>query len=160
MQSTISKLEDHASVAAEELVPWFFENMPNAYFNAVDEAARMVHLRALAALRDSGIPPELTIRDPRNSRITFIQPAPGATQEQASAALGSSFSEPGEFGVMSRLGSSFGDPDSSSSDGTPLERGTSTNILIKNLRDLPGREQAGMLTGVGLFSSRALLSTA
>eukprot|EP00937_MAST-01D_sp_MAST-1D-sp2_P002224 g2224.t1 len=137
-----AQLDDHNQKAADEIVPWFFNHMPTAYFNTVPESLRMLHMRALCALHDSGIPPELTIRDPRNNGLTFIQPAPGGDMEAAERALGSSFSDPG---------GSFREPGSVGD--KPGERESSTNVLVKNLLELPGRNTVGMLTGVNLFTS-------
>ncbi|MEM1413842.1 MAG: NAD-glutamate dehydrogenase domain-containing protein [Myxococcota bacterium] len=58
---------------AEALVPSFLENMPAAYFQDTDPATQLLHLRAIAGARASGLPLDLTLVDPDLDTWTFIQ---------------------------------------------------------------------------------------
>ena len=142
IKATSSELEDYNKKAAADVVPWFFTKMPAAYFNLVNENARMLHIRALTALRDSGIPPELVLHDPDGGKVTFIQPAPGAELVENSA-LGSSWTEPGSEPPVSMH-------------AKPTERGTATGVLLKNLLALSKSKAASsndMLSKINVFTS-------
>lgn len=117
-------LEEKHHESAKEVVPWFFREMPNAYFNVISEEARMRHLRALTALRDAGAAPELMIHNKSNSEVTFIQP---------------------------REGFEGGGGGGKESGNMALEATTATNLL-KMLQELPA--EAAQLARVHLFSAR------
>jgi glutamate dehydrogenase len=81
-----ASLEDAHHLSASEVVPWFFKEMPNSYFNIISEESRMRHLRALTALRDAGAAPELMIHNKGSEEVTFIQPKdPDATADKTTA---------------------------------------------------------------------------
>ena len=56
-------LERTHNESVHEVVPWFFDNMPASYFKAVEKDARLSHLRAITAVKVSGMAPDLTIKD-------------------------------------------------------------------------------------------------
>ncbi len=58
---------------AEALVPSFLANMPAAYFQDTDAATQLLHLRAIAGARASGLPLDLTLVDSDLATWTFIQ---------------------------------------------------------------------------------------
>ncbi|MCP3905945.1 MAG: glutamate dehydrogenase [Planctomycetes bacterium] len=71
---------------AEEVVPWFMENMPLVYFQDTERAVQLSHLRAIIAARASGIPIELTLRNEDGSEWTSMRPQdyPGVLAELVS----------------------------------------------------------------------------
>jgi glutamate dehydrogenase len=54
------------------VVPWFMEQMPEAYFRDTDHATRLSHLRAIIAARASGLPLRITLRSDDGHAWTFI----------------------------------------------------------------------------------------
>lgn len=70
----IRQLGEGLSRAAEEFVPWFFQQMPETYFHNVDESTRMEHMRAVLALRASGQEPRVRIRSNDGRRVTYVLP--------------------------------------------------------------------------------------
>jgi len=73
----IHNLVKQQTVTIENVVPWFLNAMPEAYFRQVDEATRLDHLRAIAALRDANVEMDMNLRttlaDGRRV-LTFIRP--------------------------------------------------------------------------------------
>jgi hypothetical protein len=67
-------LERTHNESVHEVVPWFFDNMPASYFKAVEKDARLSHLRAITAVKVSGMAPDLTIKDAETKTFTFIRP--------------------------------------------------------------------------------------
>ena len=59
---------------AEEVVPWFIQNMPLVYFQDTDRADQLTHLRAIIAAKASGRPIELTLRNEDGSEWTSMRP--------------------------------------------------------------------------------------
>ena len=82
-QALIEELIDGVRSTAEEVVPWFVEQMPSVYFQDTDHEHRMAHLRAIIAAKASGQPPKLTLRSEDESVITMIHPLdyPGVLAE-------------------------------------------------------------------------------
>ena len=68
---------------AEEVVPWFLEQMPLMYFQDTDEATQLAHLKAIIAARASERPLELTLRNEEGSQWTCMRPLdyPGVLAE-------------------------------------------------------------------------------
>ena len=62
---------------ADEVVPWFTENMPLAYFQDTDHAERLVHLRAILSAKASGRPISLTLRNKQGTSWTSMRPKDG-----------------------------------------------------------------------------------
>src|SRR6056297_2119412 len=85
-QEVIDDLVASLAHTAEEVVPWFLENMPLAYFQDTDAATRLAHLRAILSSRASGRPIELTLRSPDGLQWTSMRPkdAPGVLAELVS----------------------------------------------------------------------------
>ncbi len=59
---------------AEEVVPWFVEQMPLVYFQDTDPATRLAHVRAIIAAKASGQPPKITLRSEDGLKWTMIRP--------------------------------------------------------------------------------------
>lgn len=76
-QDVIDELVASLAGTAEEVVPWFIENMPEAYFLDTDGEARQSHLRAILSARASGRPIELTLRSPDGAEWTLMRPKDG-----------------------------------------------------------------------------------
>src|SRR5262245_1502172 len=74
-----AELTGRLATAAEQLVPWFLEQMPASYFEDVDHASRLEHMGAILALRAVGQEPRLRLESNDGRRITYILPedAPG-----------------------------------------------------------------------------------
>jgi len=72
--SVIDKVTGSLRSTAEEIVPWFLEQMPLMYFQDTDEQTQLAHLRAIIAVRASGLPIELTLRNEDNTQWTCMRP--------------------------------------------------------------------------------------
>jgi len=70
----IGELTSSLRETAEEVVPWFIEQMPPMYFQDTDHKARLTHLRAILAAKASGQPPKLTLRSEDGRQWTMIRP--------------------------------------------------------------------------------------
>ena len=68
----VAELSESFERTARDVVPWFFAEMPPAYFLDTDAATRQSHLRALIAARASGLPMRTTLRSDDGSSYTFI----------------------------------------------------------------------------------------
>ena len=68
---------------AEEVVPWFLDQMPLMYFQDTSEEDQLAHLRAMIAAKASGRPIELTLRSEDASQWTMMRPRdyPGVLAE-------------------------------------------------------------------------------
>lgn len=58
--------------AAVKTVPWFLENMPPAYFRAINEKERLQHLNAITALVNAQ-QPEVMLRSPEDKVYSYIR---------------------------------------------------------------------------------------
>src|SRR3954463_15506071 len=77
-KGTLMELTSRLGLAGQELVPWFLEQMPDSYFEDIDQASRLQHMGAILALRAAGQEPRLRIKSADGRRITYILPdAPG-----------------------------------------------------------------------------------
>lgn len=67
----------------DEVLPWFREQMPPAYFADTSERERMAHILAVVTARAVGHPPRLTLRNEDGSRWTVIsdRDSPGMLSE-------------------------------------------------------------------------------
>lgn len=59
---------------AEEVVPWFLQQMPLMYFQDTDHGTQLSHLRAIIAAKASNRPIELTLRSEDGSQWTSMRP--------------------------------------------------------------------------------------
>ncbi len=73
-QILIDQLLSGFRETAEEVVPWFVDQMPLVYFQDTDHATRLTHLRAIIAAKASGQPPALTLRSEDESQWTYVRP--------------------------------------------------------------------------------------
>jgi glutamate dehydrogenase len=81
--SVIDKVTNSLRTTAEDIVPWFLEQMPLMYFQDTDEETQLAHLRAIIAAKASGRPIELTLRSEDGSEWTCMRPLdyPGVLAE-------------------------------------------------------------------------------
>ena len=85
----VSILIDEVSLGlretAQEVVPWFVEQMPTMYFQDTDHETQVSHLRAIIAAKSSGRPIEQTLRSEDGSQWTSMRPLnyPGVLAELA-----------------------------------------------------------------------------
>ena len=81
--AVIDEVVESLRATAEEVVPWFLEQMPLMYFQDTDEATQRAHLRAIIAAKASDRPIELTQRSEDGSQWTFMRPLdyPGVLAE-------------------------------------------------------------------------------
>ena len=68
----VAELSESFERTARDVVPWFFAEMPPAYFLDTDAATRQSHLRALIAARASALPMRTTLRSDDGASYTFI----------------------------------------------------------------------------------------
>jgi len=68
---TAALIEDF-SATAHEVVPWFLEQMPPAYFRDTDQRTRQVHLRAIIAARADERPLRLVVKTDDDASWTFF----------------------------------------------------------------------------------------
>jgi glutamate dehydrogenase len=78
LRTTLAEVTSRLGAAAQEIVPWFCDQMPDSYFEDIDHAARLEHLSAILSLRAAGQEPRLRIKSGDGRRITYVLPdAPG-----------------------------------------------------------------------------------
>ncbi|GBG31440.1 NAD-specific glutamate dehydrogenase, putative [Hondaea fermentalgiana] len=68
----LDMLQREQREAANVKVPWFLQNMPDAYFKQLKPELRHQHLAALVALYDFGAVPDLTLHSDNNNTMTLI----------------------------------------------------------------------------------------
>jgi len=68
----IGELTDSLQATANEVVPWFGEQMPRAYFQDHDHDTQLSHMRAIIAARASGLPLQMTLKSQDGRRWTFF----------------------------------------------------------------------------------------
>ncbi|MCB0166823.1 MAG: NAD-glutamate dehydrogenase [Anaerolineae bacterium] len=56
----------------EQVTPHFYQTMPEAYFNDIDEESQRNHLKAIIAIEATGLPLELILRSENGLQYTFI----------------------------------------------------------------------------------------
>lgn len=81
-KALIYELTQQQSRTIEEVVPWFLNNMPAAYFRQIPENFRIAHVKAISAVTDANMDLHLNLQAhlPDGRRVlTFIRPgtAPG-----------------------------------------------------------------------------------
>ncbi len=69
----LKSLTDEFRSTANEIVPWFLDNMPSMYFQDTAEEAQRVHLRSILAARASGRPVDVMLRGMDGNTITAIR---------------------------------------------------------------------------------------
>jgi glutamate dehydrogenase len=81
--TVIDKVTNSLRTTAQDIVPWFLEQMPLMYFQDTDEETQLAHLRAIIAAKASGRPIELTLRSEDGSEWTCMRPLdyPGVLAE-------------------------------------------------------------------------------
>ncbi len=81
--SVIDKVTNSLRTTAEDIVPWFLEQMPLMYFQDTHEETQLAHLRAIIAAKASDRPIELTLRSEDGSKWTCMRPLdyPGVLAE-------------------------------------------------------------------------------
>ncbi|HJN71040.1 MAG TPA: NAD-glutamate dehydrogenase, partial [Phycisphaerales bacterium] len=81
--TVIDQVTNSLRATAEEVVPWFLNQMPLMYFQDTSEEDQLAHLRAMIAAKASGKPIELTLRSEDASQWTMMRPRdyPGVLAE-------------------------------------------------------------------------------
>ena len=82
-QPLIEELFNEYRETAESVVPWFMKSMPPMYFQDTDPDTQLAHLRTIIALRASGGPLEMTMRNEDGGIWTAMRPSnyPGILAE-------------------------------------------------------------------------------
>jgi glutamate dehydrogenase len=82
-QSVVDDLMHGLRETADEIVPWFLEQMPQMYFQDTSYETQLSHLRAIIAAKASGRPIELTLRNEDGTEWTAMRPLdyPGVLAE-------------------------------------------------------------------------------
>jgi len=73
----IYELTQQQASTIQNVVPWFFKNMPASYFRQVPETFRMDHIKAIASIRDANMDLYLNLKShSHDGRViyTFIRP--------------------------------------------------------------------------------------
>ncbi|TMW67939.1 hypothetical protein Poli38472_007611 [Pythium oligandrum] len=71
-EELLAALNGFQREAADKTVPWFMENMPAAYFRAINEKERLQHLNAITALVNAQ-QPEVMLRSSDNKVYSYIR---------------------------------------------------------------------------------------
>ncbi|MCH2148554.1 MAG: NAD-glutamate dehydrogenase [Phycisphaerales bacterium] len=81
--AVIDQVTESLRATADEVVPWFLEQMPTMYFQDTSPETQLAHIRAITAARASGRPLELTLRSEDGSEWTSMRPLdyPGVLAE-------------------------------------------------------------------------------
>ena len=81
--TVIDQVTNSLRATAQEVVPWFLNQMPLMYFQDTSEDDQLAHLRAMIAAKASGKPIELTLRSEDASQWTMMRPRdyPGVLAE-------------------------------------------------------------------------------
>jgi glutamate dehydrogenase len=82
-QSVVDDLMHGLRETADNIVPWFIEQMPQMYFQDTSYDTQLSHLRAIIAAKASGRPIELTLRNEDGTEWTAMRPLdyPGVLAE-------------------------------------------------------------------------------
>jgi glutamate dehydrogenase len=81
--AVIDQVTESLRATADEVVPWFLEQMPTMYFQDTHPETQLAHIRAITAAKASGRPLELTLRSEDGSEWTSMRPLdyPGVLAE-------------------------------------------------------------------------------
>ena len=81
--AVIDQVTESLRATADEVVPWFLEQMPTMYFQDTNPETQLAHIRAITAASASGRPLELTLRSEDGSEWTSMRPLdyPGVLAE-------------------------------------------------------------------------------
>ncbi|MFT7620336.1 MAG: glutamate dehydrogenase [Planctomycetota bacterium] len=71
-QAIVDELTLSLRETAEEVVPWFIDNMPATYFLDTGPKERLTHLRTILAAKASGRPVDMVLRDDERGQWTFM----------------------------------------------------------------------------------------
>lgn len=69
----LGAVRDALAATVDDFVPWFVDNMPEAYFRDVDPDTQRAHVAALVGARATGLPPSLTLRSDDGDTWTVIR---------------------------------------------------------------------------------------
>jgi len=73
-KSLLHDLVSDSRASADQVVPWFMDNMPADYFDQLNKDVWYVHLKALSALFEMRETPNLQLTSPCLNYITFLKP--------------------------------------------------------------------------------------
>jgi hypothetical protein len=77
LQCQIHELTKQQTATIEQVVPWFLNTMPPAYFRQVPETFRLDHIKAVSAIRDANMDLYLNLQSHLSDGrlvLTFIRP--------------------------------------------------------------------------------------
>ncbi|GKY98341.1 hypothetical protein MPSEU_000791700 [Mayamaea pseudoterrestris] len=80
-KAIVYELAQQSTRSLEEVVPWFLDNMPSAYFRQVHEQYRNQHLKSITAVKEAGMDMYLNLKTqlPDGRQVlTFIRPGTAA----------------------------------------------------------------------------------
>ncbi|MCA9284690.1 MAG: NAD-glutamate dehydrogenase [Phycisphaerales bacterium] len=82
-KAMIDELMEGLRETADSVVPWFLSQMPRMYFQDTNHLTQLAHLRSIIAMKASGRPLEVTLRNEDGSEWTCVRPAnrPGVLAE-------------------------------------------------------------------------------
>ncbi len=73
-QSLIDELAGSLRRTAEDVVPWFLENMPPVYFQDTSHDEQLAQLRSILAAKASGRPLEMVLKSENDAQWTMMAP--------------------------------------------------------------------------------------
>ena len=84
--AVIDQVTESLRATANQVVPWFLDQMPTMYFQDTSPETQLAHIQAITAARASGRPLELTLRSEDGSEWTSMRPLdyPGVLAELVS----------------------------------------------------------------------------
>lgn len=73
----LAGLKKETSKVAEDVVPWFYENMPEYYFRTHTKEEQLKHLRGLVSGQVTSEGQKVVFKSPCGKKLTFISPGGG-----------------------------------------------------------------------------------
>jgi len=76
-QTILAEVRQSLASAADEVVPWFYREMPDYYFRTHDRREQVAHLHALVSGQATAQGHVLTLKSPCGTKVTYISPGGG-----------------------------------------------------------------------------------
>lgn len=73
----LSEVRQSLASSAEEVIPWFYRQMPDYYFKTHDRAEQVSHLHALVSGQATAEGHVLSLKSPCGTKVTYISPGGG-----------------------------------------------------------------------------------
>ncbi|BBD06897.1 NAD-glutamate dehydrogenase domain-containing protein [Desulfovibrio ferrophilus] len=73
----LGEVRDSLSSAANQMVPWFYREMPEYYFRTHDRVEQVAHLHALVSGQATAEGHVLSLKSPCGTKVTYISPGGG-----------------------------------------------------------------------------------